>query len=72
MVLAVIGETCKSHHIGTAAGWGNNDSYRSWLAFHYLGVDFKVKTITVDDNKAKLAIWVSKNTQWWWQYFYCT
>lgn len=24
-----------------------------------LGVDFKVKTISVDGNKAKLAIWVS-------------
>lgn len=23
-----------------------------------LGVDFKVRTITVDGNKAKLAIWV--------------
>lgn len=29
------------------------------LAFHCLGVDFKVKTINVDGNKAKLAIWVS-------------
>lgn len=29
------------------------------LASHCLGVDFKVKTITVDGNKAKLAIWVS-------------
>lgn len=28
------------------------------MAYH-LGVDFKVKTITVDGNKAKLAIWVS-------------
>ena len=28
-----------------------------------LGVDFKVKTITVDGNKAKLAIWV--NTSPW-------
>lgn len=28
-------------------------------ASHCLGVDFKVKTITVDGNKAKLAIWVS-------------
>lgn len=28
--------------------------------YHYcLGVDFKVKTISVDGNKAKLAIWVS-------------
>lgn len=26
---------------------------------YYLGVDFKVKTISVDGNKAKLAIWVS-------------
>ena len=25
---------------------------------HLLGVDFKVKTINVDGNKAKLAIWV--------------
>jgi len=24
----------------------------------YVGVDFKVKTLTVDGNKAKLAIWV--------------
>lgn len=29
------------------------------LAPYLLGVDFKVKTITVDGNKAKLAIWVS-------------
>lgn len=29
------------------------------LASYLLGVDFKVKTITVDGNKAKLAIWVS-------------
>lgn len=29
------------------------------LAPYSLGVDFKVKTITVDGNKAKLAIWVS-------------
>lgn len=27
--------------------------------FPSLGVDFKVKTISVDGNKAKLAIWVS-------------
>lgn len=27
--------------------------------FSSLGVDFKVKTISVDGNKAKLAIWVS-------------
>lgn len=27
--------------------------------FVYLGVDFKVKTIAVDGNRAKLAIWVS-------------
>lgn len=27
--------------------------------FLSLGVDFKVKTISVDGNKAKLAIWVS-------------
>jgi hypothetical protein len=24
-----------------------------------LGVDFKIKTVTIDDNKVKLAIWVS-------------
>lgn len=29
------------------------------MAYYHLGVDFKVKTITVDGNKAKLAIWVS-------------
>lgn len=29
------------------------------LVPYSLGVDFKVKTITVDGNKAKLAIWVS-------------
>lgn len=29
------------------------------FAPYLLGVDFKVKTITVDGNKAKLAIWVS-------------
>ena len=33
----------------------------SVLSHYYLltGVDFKVKTLTVDGNKAKLAIWVS-------------
>lgn len=32
------------------------DSYQN---FHFFqGVDFKVKTISVDGNKAKLAIWV--------------
>lgn len=30
------------------------------LAASSLGVDFKVKTLTVDGNKAKLAIWVSE------------
>jgi len=29
------------------------------LFFSSPGVDFKVKTISVDGNKAKLAIWVS-------------
>ena len=29
------------------------------FALYFLGVDFKVKTIAVDGNKAKLAIWVS-------------
>lgn len=29
------------------------------MAYSHPGVDFKVKTITVDGNKAKLAIWVS-------------
>uniref|UniRef100_A0A8P4GG47 RAB18A, member RAS oncogene family n=1 Tax=Dicentrarchus labrax TaxID=13489 RepID=A0A8P4GG47_DICLA len=29
-----------------------------------IGVDFKVKTITVDGNKAKLAIWVSDCALW--------
>lgn len=33
--------------------------FRQYLFFHCLGVDFKVKTIAVDGNKAKLAIWVS-------------
>lgn len=60
--LAVVGQTCKSHHIGSEARWGNHDSVSDWLAFHCLGVDFKVKTITVDGNKAKLAIWVSDNS----------
>ena len=26
-----------------------------------LGVDFKIKNVTIDDNKVKLAIWVSVN-----------
>lgn len=30
----------------------------SW--YLHAGVDFKVKTLTVDGNKAKLAIWVRK------------
>ena len=30
-----------------------------YLTVLILGVDFKVKTITVDGNKAKLAIWVN-------------
>ena len=34
------------------------------------GVDFKVKTLTVDGNKAKLAIWV--NTQLLACFYLCT
>ena len=30
------------------------------------GVDFKVKTLTVDGNKAKLAIWVRTAVDGWW------
>lgn len=30
----------------------------SAFSFFFQGVDFKVKTISVDGNKAKLAIWV--------------
>lgn len=29
------------------------------LSLVFLGVDFKVKTIAIDGNRAKLAIWVS-------------
>lgn len=32
---------------------------KTFFFFSSLGVDFKVKTISVDGNKAKLAIWVS-------------
>lgn len=30
-----------------------------FFCYHFTGVDFKVKTLTVDGNRAKLAIWVS-------------
>lgn len=39
--------------------WILFDKKIEWMAYYHLGVDFKVKTITVDGNKAKLAIWVS-------------
>ena len=32
------------------------------------GVDFKVKTLTVDGNKAKLAIWVRTAVDGWWHH----
>ena len=34
----------------------------SHIFFFILGVDFKVKTLTVDGNRTKLAIWVRKFT----------
>uniref|UniRef100_A0A8C0H289 Uncharacterized protein n=1 Tax=Chelonoidis abingdonii TaxID=106734 RepID=A0A8C0H289_CHEAB len=32
-----------------------------------IGVDFKVKTISVDGNKAKLAIWDTAGQEWKWE-----
>jgi len=29
------------------------------VSIFLVGVDFKVKTVTIDDNTVKLAIWVS-------------
>ncbi len=58
MFLAVIGQNNR-RHTETEVGWDNDNITSDGLAFHCPGVDFKVKTISVDGNKAKLAIWVS-------------
>lgn len=39
--------------------WSIFEELKDFFFFSSLGVDFKVKTISVDGNKAKLAIWVS-------------
>ena len=47
----------------SVCGFINYDKFMSLCALlSATGVDFKVKSVTVDGNRAKLAIWVTNQT----------